>query len=110
MTTAPPPIRTLHAPGPRPGPAGHAPAGSGASALDPMKLLKQYYPYLILALMIGTGLGVAVHFVWLNARPEYTATVLFECLPPLDKPGEATRREMGRDDQERYVGTQVALM
>lgn len=109
MTTAPPQTRAMHAPGPRPGAPAHGNAGA-AAALDPVKLLRQYYPYLILALMVGTGLGVAVHFALLKVYPRYTSMVLFECRGALENSGSSNRNEMGRDEQERFVGTQVNLM
>lgn len=109
MTTAPPPIRPLTTPGPRPGPAASG-AAAGGSTLDPVKLLKQYYPYLVLAVMIGTGLGVAAHFALLNLYPVFTSSVFFECRDPLDQASQAGRRSQSRDEQERFVGTQVNLM
>lgn len=108
MTTAPPPMRPMHTPGPRPG---GAPAGgsAGGSTLDPLKLLKQYYPYLILASMIGFGLGIGLHFLLLKTMPTYTASVVFECMGSRASMAE-NRNELGRDEQERFVGTQVAVM
>jgi capsular exopolysaccharide synthesis family protein len=74
-----------------------------------VKLLKQYYPYLVLAVMVGTGLGVGLHFLLLYTYPRYTSTVMFECLGKRDKPTEG-RSDSGRDEQERFFGTQVQLM
>lgn len=109
MTTAPPPMRPLHGPNTRPGTASPG-AGGAAAAIDPVKLLKQYYPYLILAFMFGTGLGVGIHFLILYTAPSYTSTVIFECMGTRE-PGAATaRREPGRDEQERFQGTQVQIL
>jgi capsular exopolysaccharide synthesis family protein len=109
MTTAPPPSRAMHAPGHRPGAPAPGNAG-GSAALDPVKLLRQYYPYLILALMVGTGLGVAVQFILLKVYPRFTSTVIFECRGSLERGTAIVRSEMGRDEQERFQGTQVNLM
>lgn len=108
MTTAPPPMRPIQGSGPRPGPS---PSGGGATAaLDPVKLLKQYYPYLILALMVGTGIGVGLHFLLLRTSPSYTSMVVFECMGSREGGSVAARREPGRDEQERFQGTQVQIM
>lgn len=98
----------MHAPGRGPGPAPAAASG-GTSTLDPVKLLKQYYPYLVLAVMFGTGLGVALHFLLMYTYPQYTSTVMLECMGKRTRQSEG-REELGRDEQERFVGTQVQLL
>ncbi|MBC7772177.1 MAG: polysaccharide biosynthesis tyrosine autokinase [Pyrinomonadaceae bacterium] len=96
---------------PRPSPV--APAhtgGSGGSSIDPLKLLKQYYPMLILAFMIGTGLGIAAFFVLRITYPVYTSKVMFEVRDPLSTVTDSSRVPQSRDEQERYLGTQIQLM
>lgn len=114
MTMAPPPpIRQAHSASqgmPRPSPVAAPTGGSGGPSIDPVKMLKQYYPMLILAFMVGTGMGVAAHFTLRIAYPLYTAKVMFEVRDPLANVTEIIRMPQSRDEQERYLGTQVQLM
>jgi len=112
MTMAPPPpIRQAPQGMPRPSAVPATPAsGSGGSSIDPVKMLKQYYPMLILACMVGTGLGIAAHFALRIVYPLYTSKVMFEVRDPLASVTELVREQQSRDVQERYLGTQVQLM
>lgn len=112
MTMAPPPpIRQAPQGMPRPSPVAAAPAGgSGGSSIDPVKMFKQYYPMLILAFMVGTGLGVAAHFGLRIVYPVYSSKVTFEVRDPIANVTDITRIPQSRDEQERFLGTQVQLM
>jgi succinoglycan biosynthesis transport protein ExoP len=91
-----------------PGPAG---AGSAGPVLDPVKLLKQYYPALALAFVVGIGLGVASYFVLKYFVPSYTATATYECLLPPDDPRNPSGRiGIGGAEMERFMGTQAQVM
>lgn len=97
------------------GPRGVAPGasggGGGGASIDPVKLLKQYYPMLILALMVGTGIGVGAHFVLLREYPLWTAKAMFHVQDPIESVSTAiVRVPQSRDEQERYLGTQIQLM
>lgn len=111
MTMAPPPpLRTMTS---HPGQRGGAPAvptaGSGAS-IDPVKLLKQHYPTLVLALLIGTGMGVGAHFVLRKTYPLWTAKSMMQVQDPISSTQNIIRIPQSRDEQERYLGTQIQLM
>lgn len=83
---------------------------SGGASIDPVKLLKQYYPMLILALLIGTGVGVGAHFVLRRVYPLWTAKAMFMVQDPIESSQNITRIPQSRDEQERYLGTQIQLM
>lgn len=112
MTTAIP-TQTIHRPGPtagshnRPG----APGGAlGGSSVDPVKLLKQYYPMLVLAALVGTGLGVVAHFALLYLAPSYTSSVVYECYDPTTDVTTAARTQGSNNDFERFINTQARVM
>jgi len=109
MTTASPPVRTPSQSGPPRPPVAHAAPGGG-STIDPVKLLKQHYPMLVLAFLIGTGLGVAAHLTLQRVYPVWSSKVIFEVRPPQGDVVAPTRAEVGRDAEERYLGTQIQLM
>lgn len=113
MTTAPPsPIRppaSPHAPAPRPGMPAGAP-GAAVIPLDPVRLLRQYYPFLLVAFIFGAGLGIATHFVWLRVYPIWRSTVVFECSPPVRSLTERDRGTFTQDEMDRFMGTQVQVM
>lgn len=79
--------------------------------LDPVRLLRQYYPFLLVALIFGTGLGVATHFAWLRVYPIWRSTVIFECNAPVRSLTEANRSgTFTQDEMDRFMGTQVQVM
>src|SRR6185503_8128539 len=92
-----------------PSPGGHAP--SSGSTLDPIKLLKQYYPALLLALIVGIGLGTVAHYTLAYLMPSYTATATYECLFQAGDPRDpAPRSAVGSSEMERFMGTQAQVM
>lgn len=110
MSTITPPARPNPAPASR---AQQAPApSSGALALatlDPVRLLRRYYPWLIVAAFIGAVLGTAAHFALARFHPTYTATATFECRAPVIN---ITQEGVmgGGDDLSRFMATQAAVM
>ncbi len=84
--------------------------GGGTGTLDPIKLLKQHYPYLVLAAILGALIGggsfVALRFL----APKYVASVTYEIGPKYGSVDQTTPDAEGRDDFERFVGTQTARM
>src|SRR5690606_15996019 len=79
--------------------------------IDPMRLLRQYYPFLLVALIFGVALGVATHFIWLRVYPIWRSTVVFECSPPVRSLTETTRAgAFTQDEMDRFMGTQVQVM
>lgn len=54
---------------------------AAAVALDPVRLLRSYYPWLVAAVVVGLGVGIAV-FIALNATmSRYRATAIYETQP-----------------------------
>lgn len=111
MTTAATP-RQFGMPPPQ---AQRAPAAAtggfgGGVPIDPVKLLKQYWPWLALAVLVGSGLGIATHFVMLAVYPTYKSTVLYECLERRGDPRDIVTPLTSKDDMDRFMGTQAAAM
>lgn len=84
---------------------------SGGVALDPLKLLRQYAGWLILAAVIGAGLGVAAHFALMKTYPLYRAEVTFEMSSPIDDPSAAVSTVEGNVAEiERFIGGQLFIL
>lgn len=69
---------------PPPSPGGPAPAtgGGGFNTIDPLRLLKKYRFWLVVALFIGAAAGTAGHFALKEFAPSYRAQALFRVYPP----------------------------
>ncbi|MCA9306076.1 MAG: polysaccharide biosynthesis tyrosine autokinase [Phycisphaerales bacterium] len=85
------------------------------ATIDPMRMLRMYYPWMIGALVVGTIVGLAAFFIIARFWPKYSATVLFETLPPktanTDQIGSMINTQGGgAKEQEIYMRTQVELM
>lgn len=92
--------------------------GAGAinmASIDPMRLLRMYYPWIIGAVIAGIIVGIAAFFLLSRFLPKYTATVLFETLPPPSVTTESGGQMIGiggqaAKEQEIYMRTQVELI
>ncbi|MFM9957388.1 MAG: polysaccharide biosynthesis tyrosine autokinase [Phycisphaerales bacterium] len=95
-------------------PSASAPPPQAAPAIDPIRVLQQYYPWLLLSAVLGAILGVAVHFASLFLYPIYTGYVVFQCSPPA-RPGEGSMQAAGNVAQVKeelllYMETQVSVL
>lgn len=103
--TAQRPPAPAHAPTPAQGGGGFSPA-----AIDPVKLLKQYWPWLLAAAILGSGLGVAAHIVLKRVYPLFTATTVLKVNPVLEQGtdiGGGTVGKLGEAEGSRFMYTQV---
>ncbi len=83
-------------------------------AIDPIRVLQQYYPWLLASAVAGAIIGVVVHFASLFIYPIYTGYVIFECRPPA-RAGEgsvATAAAVAQMKEELslYMETQVSVL
>lgn len=110
MSTAAMPIRPNSSSNARPV-AAVAQGGGGAFAtLDPVRLFKRYYPWLIVAAIVGGILGVVAHFALAKFYPTYTALARFECRPPSTDIKSPTSALSNQDDLSRFMMTQAQIM
>lgn len=92
--------------------------GAGAismASIDPMRMLRMYYPWMIGAVIAGVVVGLAAFFLLSRFFPKYTGTVLFETLPPASTDANTATGMIGSGgqaakEQEIYMRTQVELM
>ena len=119
MTTSAPPSSPTSpaAPGVQPakrpasGP-GPAPAPAAFAALDPMKLLQQYYPFLVAAAVAGAVLGFASFYALRMFYPRWDSEVVFEALPEADSPDRPIGAgNLGdRPEMEAHMNTLAQVM
>lgn len=79
-------------------------------ALDPIRLLKKYYPLLIASAVIGAVVGAGAHFVLARVAPQYTASATFACLPETTDVKNVGQGAISQDELLRFMGTQMAIM
>lgn len=110
MSTATTNIRSSSSPNLRQ--AGPAPGGGALAlaTLDPVRLLKRYYPWLIAAAFVGAVGGAAAHFVLARVYPTFESTATFECRPPSISATESTTMVNSADDLSRFMMTQARIM
>lgn len=111
-TTAPAPQPSSAPPARRP--QGVAPSSSAPAfaALDPMKLLQQYYPWLIGASILGLLIGLASFFVLRRFLPRWDAEVVFEVMPQANDPSQPIGAGAvgDRNEMEAQMNTFVRVM
>jgi len=107
-TTATPPARPMGGP-PRP----PSPAASGFNTtIDPKKLLFQYWPWMVGALVVGIVLGVGTHLTLRRYAPVYNGEVWFQfgaAVTAADMT-DTTLGAGGGQEMERFIGTQMQRM
>lgn len=112
MSTAIAPQR-VNQPAPRPSAPPPGPAASGSVALDPFRVLRQYYPWLTLSGIVGCAMGVGLYIVLLLLVPQYTASATFQMYPAIENaadPVNQTQGGAGGGELDRYMQTQVLVM
>lgn len=89
-----------------------APVSSSPSlvTIDPVRLLRRYWPLLVLAVIVGGVLGVGAHIVLARLAPSYSASVIFLVEAPTTTIWETRAGWQGTNEFERFAGTQVAQM
>jgi len=77
--------------------------------IDPLRVLRQYLVVLLVAAIVGGGLGVGTYFAWRELAPRYTSAVPLEADPG---PNQIQQLEMDQfsevrsDALTRYIQTQ----
>ena len=100
---------------PRPaGATGAAPAQGGpVVALDPLRLLQQYWYLLAAAAVGGTVFGTAMYFILLFTFPRYTAEVRFECKPPFQTgvgSVNSAQNQQVKEEPNIFMATQALVL
>ncbi len=107
-TTQPPP------PAPSKRASGGTPAGSvQAAAIDPVRLLMQYWRWLVAAVIVGVIVGLASYEVLKRALPRYDAAITYRVYPSPDRSDDAANTGVGaagKDEMEIFMETSVRLM
>lgn len=90
----------------RPASGGPSPAASALAVIDPMKLLQQYYPWLIAATIVGSIVGLGAFFLLRSAYPIWESQVTYEVRPVVESSTDPVAGNSGsRDDMEAYMNT-----
>ena len=111
VATPPRPPAPRHAPPREPGRVG-APAG-GAPILEPMRILRTYYPWFFIATVLGVVLGIGTFFVWKSFWPRWDGKVYFEVSPAFDPESGVVGTVTGTgglDELETYMATQIIVI
>ncbi|MDX2114160.1 MAG: AAA family ATPase [Planctomycetota bacterium] len=94
--------------------SGQAPvsAPSALAALDPMKLLQQYYPWLVAAMIVGTVVGVGSYFGLARTFPRWDAEVTYEVRRLATTATDSIYGAAGsdQDEQDAFMNTQARIM
>lgn len=99
--------RPASSPGAAPPPGG---GGFSAASIDPVKLLKQYWPWLVAAVVAGCVMGAIAHVVLRRVYPLYTAQTVLKVNPVLEQGtdvGGGTVGKLGEAEVSRFMYTQV---
>jgi len=90
-------------------PAGGSAQGGLGVSLDPRKLLLQYWPWGVLAGVVGVVLGVGAHLALARLAPRYSASVLFQFTPLVERVEE--QASIGADQEmSLFIATQLERM
>lgn len=111
-TSTVPPIAAQRQQGHQPAPVG-APGGGvgGATAIDPVRLLRMYWPWLAAAGVLSVLVGAAAYVALGRLAPAYRSDVVYEVLPPHDPENIGSSVGFGgRQEIEVYMETQVSVI
>jgi len=96
---------------PRQAPSPGRPAAQ-ALAVDPVRVLRQYFWWIALSVVIGAGVGLAAHLVWAWTSPIYSAISVWQINPPKREPNSVdTAAASATGEQlDRMIATVAATM
>jgi capsular exopolysaccharide synthesis family protein len=91
---------------------GQAPsaAASRFKPIDPLRVLRQYLVLLIIAGLVGIGIGVGTYFVWRHYAPSWTSSAQLFANPGSQQIQEVNlspASNMAEDALERYIHTEI---
>lgn len=94
-------------PAPPPAPSGGA--SGGFNTVDPIRMLRKYRAWLVIALMVGAVAGAASHFILREVYPQYRASALFRVFPPRT---DVTEQSQGISEDELaiFMETEAQIM
>ncbi|GAB4546401.1 MAG: hypothetical protein Tsb0013_05200 [Phycisphaerales bacterium] len=104
--TTPPRTPSRPAPAGPPAPAGGS--GAGGVSIDPVRIALTYWPIVMVAFIVSIGVGIGAFIALGRLAPKYTSQTIFQVLP--QPTADATGGEANKDEMEKYMGTQVAVM
>jgi len=80
-------------------------APSALASLDPMKLLRQYYPWLVASVIVGAIVGFGSYQVLRSVTPIWTAEVAYEVRAVAQSATDSIYGAGDRNEQEAYMNT-----
>jgi succinoglycan biosynthesis transport protein ExoP len=103
---APPPTSS-----PTPAPAAPSSAPSAASTIDPLRLLRVYWPWLAAAGVFSMFVGVALYVALGMFAPKFRSFAVYEVRAPHSlEEGAGSIGRGGRDELETYMETQANVI
>jgi uncharacterized protein involved in exopolysaccharide biosynthesis len=110
-STIPPIAAQARAQGHTPAPISQAAPAAANVAIDPVRLLRVYWPWFLGAFVFSVVVGVAAYIALGMFAPKFRAAVLYEVLPPADTENvNVSVGYGGRDEMEGYMETQVSVI
>lgn len=85
-------------------------SGGGGPAIDPLKLLTKYLWVLVLAAVLGIGVGVGAYVLLSRVAPEYTSVAIFEVKPQELELGRLTNEIEDNERLARLMQTEATTM
>ena len=84
---------------------------SATAAVDPLRLLMVYWPWLLGAFIFSIFVGIGVYLALGTLAPKYKTDVLYEVLPPADTENvNVSVGYGGREEMTGYMETQVSVI
>lgn len=102
QTSTPPPAAARRAAAPG------APA-SALTTIDPMKVLQQYYPWLMAAGIVGIVFGIGAFMVLRRVYPVWASDVTYEIRPVARESTDPTNDDGSREGMEAYMNTMARV-
>ncbi|MFG0283264.1 MAG: polysaccharide biosynthesis tyrosine autokinase [Phycisphaerales bacterium JB039] len=95
-------------PPPAPPPPSGAASGS-FNTIDPIRLLRKYRSWLVVAMIVGAGLGAAGHFILREVYPIFRSAAIFRVYPPRADVTEGTPTG-DEEELQIFMATEAQIM
>ncbi len=98
------------APAFRSAPPASSSGGLSLTPIDPVRVLKRWWPWLAVAVVVGAALGLASNEVLKRVSPQYKTVVFYQVLPQSQDPTKGIAIGEDKDEMERFLLTQSRVM
>jgi capsular exopolysaccharide synthesis family protein len=82
----------------------------GLAPIDPLRLLKRYWLWLVIAALVGAVVGFVANAILARVAPQWRTEVYYQVSAPMQDPTQGIALGQDKDEMERFLLTQANVL